>query len=75
MALTPEQEKQLEEMFKQKLQEQYIRGLKVGSKSVSKVILDKLNDSSKSLMERIEDVKRFCKTTGKTVETSKNSEK
>lgn len=62
MALTDEQEKQLEELFKVKLKEQYNRGLQVGILSVSKVVLDKLNDSSKPLMKRIEDVKKFCST-------------
>ena len=62
MALTDEQEKQLEELFKVKLKEQYQRGLHVGILSVSKVVLDKLNDSSKPLMKRIEDVKKFCST-------------
>lgn len=62
MAMTDEQEKQLEELFKTKLKEQYNRGLQVGILSVSKVVLDKLNDSSKPLMKRIEDVKKFCST-------------
>lgn len=62
MALTDEQEKQLEELFKVKLKEQYQRGLHVGILSVSKVVLDKLNDGSKPLMKRIEDIKKFCQT-------------
>lgn len=62
MALTDEQEKQLEELFKVKLKEQYNRGLHVGILSVSKVVLDKLNDGSKPFMKRIEDVKKFCST-------------
>lgn len=62
MALTPEQEKQFEEMFKQKLQEQYTKGLRVGILTVSKIVLDKLNDSSKPFMKRVEDVKHFCKS-------------
>lgn len=60
MAMTDEQEKQLEELFKTKLKEQYNKGLQVGILSVSKVVLDKLNDSSKPFMKRIEDVKKFC---------------
>lgn len=43
MAMTNEQEKQLEELFKVKLKEQYNRGLHIGILSVNKVILDKLN--------------------------------
>lgn len=61
MALTPEQEKQFEEIFKQKLQEQYTRGLRVGVLTISQVILEKLDDTSKPLIERIKDVKHFCK--------------
>lgn len=60
--MTDAQEKQLEELFKTKLKEQYNRGLQVGILSVSKGVLDKLNDSSKPLMKRIEDVKKFCST-------------
>jgi len=60
MALTDTQEKQLEELFKVQLREHYNKGLKVGVLSASKVILDKLNDSSKPFVERVEWVKRFC---------------
>lgn len=59
--MTQEQEKQFEELFKEKLQEQYTRGIQVGVLSTGKVVIDKFNDSSKPLMKRIEDVKRFCK--------------
>ena len=62
MSINNEQQKQLEELFKEKLQEQYNRGLHVGVLSVSKVVLDKLNDGSKQLMKRINDVKKFCET-------------
>lgn len=57
-----DKENQLEELFKVKLKEQYDRGLYVGVLSVSKVVLDKLNDNSKPFMKRIEDVKKFCQT-------------
>lgn len=79
MAFTDEQEKEMEELFKVKLKEQYNRGLQVGSLSVSKVILDKLNDNSKPFMKRVEDVKKFCaipwnKQTSKEPDTSSYSE-
>lgn len=61
MALTDEQNTQLEELFKTKLQEQYNRGIKVGILTVSKIVSDKLNDKSVPFAKRIEDVKRFCK--------------
>ena len=52
-------------MFKQKLQEQYMKGLRVGILTVSEIILNKLNDSSNPLMKRIEDVKSFCEISKK----------
>ncbi len=60
MAMSDEQDKQLEELIKTKLREQYNRGLQIGVLTISKVILDKLDDSSKPLMERIKDIKKFC---------------
>lgn len=36
------------------------QGIKIGMLSCSKIVMDKLNDKSKSLMDRITDVKRFC---------------
>ena len=62
MAMTDEQEKQLEEFFKTKLREQYNKGLRVGVLTVSKIVIDKLNDSSKTFMKRIKEIKRFCET-------------
>jgi hypothetical protein len=59
--MTDEQSKVLEEAFKSELQKQYIRGLRVGILTVSKIVYDKLNDSSKPLMTRINDVKKYCK--------------
>ena len=58
--MTDEQSKVLEEAFKSELQKQYIRGLRVGILTVSKIVYDKLNDSSKPLMTRINDVKKWC---------------
>lgn len=52
--------KQLEEFFKEKLQEQYNRGLRIGVLTVSKIVLDKLSNSSKPFMTRIAEVKKFC---------------
>lgn len=53
-------EEQLKAYFEGKLKEQYQKGLAIGVKTVSKLILDKLNDSSLSLMDRITKVKQFC---------------
>lgn len=60
MAMTDEQNKELENLFRTELQKQYLRGLRVGIKTVSKVCLEKLNDNSKPLLKRIEDVKKYC---------------
>ena len=61
MALTNEQNKELEEIFKTKLKEQYDRGISVGILTMGKVVSDKLNDSSVPLAKRIEDIKKLCK--------------
>lgn len=60
MAMTKTQGKQLEELLKTKLKEQYNRGVRVGILSVSKVVLDKLSDRSKPLTKRIEEIKKYC---------------
>ena len=60
MALTSEQEQKLEKIFRSNLEKQRTQGIRIGMLSVSKIILDKLNDTSKPLIERISDVKKFC---------------
>ena len=67
MTETHENRKQLNNLFKDILKNQYDRGVRIGALSVSKVVLDKLNDGSKSLMTRIDEVKRFCATPLKNV--------
>ena len=62
MAFTEEQSKEFEEIAKKKFSEVYNSGMRVGILTVSKVVLDKLNDSSKPLMKRINEVKKFCET-------------
>lgn len=36
------------------------QGIRIGMLSCSKVVMEKLNDKSKSLMDRITDVRNFC---------------
>ena len=55
-----ESEEKLTEYFTEKLKEQYQRGLAVGVKTVAKVVLDKLNDSSMSFMRRVSEIRKFC---------------
>lgn len=60
MAITNEQESKLEELFKAELKKQFLRGIRAGIMTCSKVCLEKLNNSSKPLTKRIEDVKKYC---------------
>lgn len=57
-----EQTQAFEALLKEKLTEQYNRGVQVGIAAASKVVLEKLRDSSKPLMQRIVAVKQFCNT-------------
>ena len=54
-------EEKLEELIKIALQEQFMQGLKGGMYVASQTVLEKLNDTSKPLMDRISDIKRYCK--------------
>lgn len=60
MAITNDEETKLEKLFRTELQKQFLRGIRVGIQTCSKVCLEKLNDSSKLLMKRIEDTKKYC---------------
>lgn len=55
-----EQERQMRTLINTALTEQKQQGLKIGALAVSKIIMDKLNDTSKPLVERINDVKKYC---------------
>ena len=57
-----DQTQAFEALLKEKLVEQYNRGVQVGIAAASKVVLEKLRDSSKPLMKRIVEVKQFCQT-------------
>ena len=57
----PDAEAQLEEVIRARLQEQYDRGVRVGIMSLSKLVNDKLSDSSLPLMKRIAEVRKLCK--------------
>lgn len=49
-----------QEILKSTLQEQYNRGVQVGITAASQVIHKKINDTSKTLAERIIEVEKFC---------------
>lgn len=51
----------LREEFTKGYRSVFRSGLLQGSKAVCKVIFDKADDDSKTLEERIEDIKKFCK--------------
>lgn len=53
-------EKVLRERFNKSLKDTFTRGLLQGSKAIAKVVFDKANDESKTLEERIAEIKRFC---------------
>lgn len=63
-----------EELIRAKLQEQYNRGIRVGIMTVSRIVLDKLNDGSKPFMARVQDVKKFCAVPFKNLEVASKEE-
>lgn len=65
--MTEEQLKTLEDTYKEQLEKATLRGIAVGSKSISKVIYDKLKNVDRSyskndLIRVIKDLKKFCET-------------
>lgn len=72
MGLTKEQEKKLEQNIRTELKKQYNNGLKGGIAVASRVVLDMLNDSSKSLMDRVNSVKDYCRTGASIFEAQKS---
>lgn len=60
MAITNEEEIMLKKLFRTELQKHFLRGITVGIQTCSKVCLEKLNDNSKPLMKRIENIKKYC---------------
>lgn len=63
-----------EKLIRAKLQEQYNRGIRVGIMTVSRIVLDKLNDGSKPFMTRVQDVKKFCAVPFKNLEVASKEE-
>lgn len=54
-------EQQATELAQSILQQQYNKGLKAGLYIASSVVNEKLNNKSKSLAERVNDVKKYCR--------------
>jgi hypothetical protein len=59
--MTTEQEKEFTKIFEEKLNTAKTRGMSIGMKSISKVILDKTNTFGKTAEEIVEDIRQFCK--------------
>lgn len=59
--MTSREESILREEFNKGYKSVFQNGLLQGSKAVCKVVLDKANDERKTLEERIEDIKKFCR--------------
>lgn len=54
-------EQQATELAQSILQQQYNKGLKAGLYIASSVVNEKLDNKSKSLAERVNDVKKYCR--------------
>jgi gas vesicle protein len=65
MAISEQKEKEFERLLTEHLKRQYNNGLRIGAITVSQVVLDLLNDTSKPLMNRIEAVKKYCRISDK----------
>lgn len=60
MDFSSEADKKLYDMLKDMITKQYLKGMKAGAYVISKVVYDKLNDKSKPLTERIDNVNKYC---------------
>lgn len=60
MDFSPEADKKLDDMLKDMLTKQYLKGMEAGAYAASKAVYDKLNDKSKPLTERIDNVNKYC---------------
>ena len=74
MAISEQKEKEFEELLKKQLKRQYDNGLRIGAITVSQVVLEMLNDTSKPLMNRIEAVKKYCLISNKLKEDIKKEQ-
>lgn len=53
--MTKKQEKEFENLFREKLKEQYFQGLKTGAKGMLGAVLNMCNEE-----KSVEDIKLFC---------------
>ena len=53
-------ENRAEQIIRPLLEKQRVQGIRIGILTASKVVMGHLNDTSKSLLKRIEAVKKFC---------------
>ena len=59
--MNAQEKEQISKMIEDKLMEEYRRGIAVGIKSACNVVSARLNDKTKSFMDRIKSVNDFCK--------------
>lgn len=59
--MTDEQDKKMTDMVKSALDKQRNIGIQIGIVATSKVIYEKLTDTSKPLIDRIEAAKKYCR--------------
>ena len=72
--MTKEDEAKVSEMIEEKLMAEYRRGIAVGVKTACSVVADRLNDKTKSFMDRIKSVNDFCKAPFKLDMSTKKQE-
>ena len=53
-------EQEYEDIVRAALQKQRTQGIRIGMLACSKIVMEKLNDTSKSLVQRIDEIKKFC---------------
>ena len=54
--------KEFEQVFQEKLEDAYMRGLAAGCKIISKAVLNKLNQHQHNMSAALKEVRRFCNT-------------
>ena len=57
-----EQSKAMELLIRTRLNVHFLRGVRVGIQTCSKVVLEKLNDREKTFIQRVDEVKKYCST-------------
>lgn len=67
-------EQEYENIVRSALQKQRVQGIRIGMLACSKIVMEKLNDTSKPLMQRFDEVKKFCSVAMKDESTFLNKD-